>query len=64
MNGSKRSFQAKKKWNRATATIAALACGTMIVSNVRNGPAPSIVAASTPPQAIVLPVELVARADA
>ena len=43
----KKSFQAKKKWNRLTAVIAATDCGTMIERRMRNGPAPSIIAASS-----------------
>src|SRR4029079_6264461 len=46
-SGMKKSFQAKKKWNRLTAVIAATDCGTMIERRTRNGPAPSIIAASS-----------------
>src|SRR4026209_2743540 len=46
-SGTKKSFHAKKKWNRATAVIAAIDWGTMIDRNTRNGPAPSIIAASS-----------------
>src|SRR6478752_5234213 len=43
----KKSFQAKKKWNRLTAVIAAIDCGTITERRIRNGPAPSIIAASS-----------------
>src|SRR3954469_18933159 len=49
----KKSFHAKKKWNRETAVSAATDCGTMIERRIRNGPAPSIIAASSRSRGIV-----------
>ena len=46
-SGARKSFHAKKKWNRQTAVMAGQACGTITESSVRNGPAPSIMAASS-----------------
>src|SRR4051794_25533973 len=46
-SGTKKSFHAKKKWNSATAVIAAIDWGTMTERRIRNGPAPSIIAASS-----------------
>src|SRR4249919_1066015 len=46
-SGRKKSFQAKKKWNRLTATMAGIDSGTMIERRTRNGLAPSIIAASS-----------------
>src|SRR5262245_28363640 len=46
-SGTKKSFHAKKKWNRLTAVIAATDWGTITERRIRNGPAPSIIAASS-----------------
>ena len=46
-SGRKKSFQAKKKWNRLTAMIAGTDSGRMTERRIRNGLAPSIIAASS-----------------
>ncbi len=46
-SGRKKSFHEKKKWKRATAVIAGIDSGRITERKIRNGPAPSIVAASS-----------------
>src|ERR1035437_4195053 len=46
-SGARKSFQAKKKWNNITEMIAGQDCGMMTEIRIRNGVAPSIIAASS-----------------
>ena len=53
MSGSKKSFHAYTRWKIATATMAGQAWGRITEISVRNGPAPSIDAASSISRGIV-----------
>src|SRR5215218_6949361 len=53
MSGLKKSFHEYTRWKIATATITGHACGRMTEMRVRNGPAPSIDAASSISRGIV-----------
>ena len=53
MSGLKKSFQEYTRWKIATATTTGQAWGRMTDTSVRNGPAPSIAAASSISRGIV-----------
>ena len=54
MSGPKKSFHEYTRWKIATAVITGQACGMITEMRVRNGPAPSIAAASSISRGIVM----------
>ena len=53
MSGPKKSFHEYTRWKIATAITTGQACGRITEMSVRNGPAPSIAAASSISRGIV-----------